>query len=735
MVKILESTEIFIDIDYLFKQCAAIFTSNSLHNYHATVHFFEPYFGKSGTYTHPAKGKITCTIDTDLIIYHLTHVLNQYLTIPPAFAPNSTHTQTDEKRLRDIVNTEHALIKTIGSKAHNDTHWDFLLDQLADPHHIRPIRELYNKANRNRVYNPLTQEWKHRQAHPDRGRSKVTPYIKKTATTFLPTHGQIQLFQNKGTQVAIIFDMRSCKGLDRNAPKYKYIFKRDVWTDARWWISQQHPALFDRFHMKAISLNEMRKYHRQHQTKVPHLNEILARPSRSAVSGIVALQNTLCNRLNALYRREMVVEKLRLHVPVVIHDYTPTAYSKSSLTSYTEKEQILDIFEALTEDNDDAEAKYFAQQTLLKQFKIFIQNKNNLFLQLTLLAGKNKIAVLNLQYLAEANKFTLLKPEILTQGVINLIKNKAFKLALKALQKSPFFPFDYIEKETNYSLLDYALASKDDELIFHVMARNFICRPSTLMLAIGQQQFKEVDKLISFCENPLSRELTEILLKCFLHKQFNLAEKIIEQFSVILSKLSKKEIANLVREIAQAQQFALLEYILKNNSAAIDYADLLKNQVFFDYLAQQKCTTLAALFLQQGKQTLGETFTTIFFQQLHLACAKISDKHIVASALHQELERYHTRSDKGLFRRLFKKETETITDLQQLSANCSTTNDTISQFEVDVILARRDQRQSKARVSHYHGYSGTLFSQAKKLVAVKLSHTEEVIVNLGKALN
>jgi hypothetical protein len=222
----------------------------------------------------------------------------------------------------DLINKHQALIKVIQSNLHDDTHWEFLLKQLADPEHVRPIKTIARTVNRQKIYNAQKRAWERRQITGQRGRNKKTVYTKKTATSLLPKNGRMNFFNLDGTTVGLLFDVNECR-LDP-----KYIFNINAATSSAWWLSG---SAFP----QTTTLDEIRKFQDNHLQ--PYWNEILSRLSKESVMAIFTKQDFVTDRLNALHKKFLVKKHLGIDLPVLV--ITP----ETGHRIYNNAEQISDI--------------------------------------------------------------------------------------------------------------------------------------------------------------------------------------------------------------------------------------------------------------------------------------------------------------------------------------------------------------------------------------------------------
>lgn len=198
-------------------------------------------------------------------------------------------TKAQQQAILTIKN-EQALVKIIQATLGDDQHWDFTLNQLADPQHFRPYRE-HSLASRQRVFNPLTGEWYQREVGKQ-GASKNTPFTKKTATSVLPDDGRLN-FYSQQHGVGLLLDEKGCDLRDG-----KYVFPENANTDSRWWLMGRNARSIKR----SVPIKEIRASQRalKQRNRIPYHSEVLARLTVQAVAGVFAPRNDLITRLNTL---------------------------------------------------------------------------------------------------------------------------------------------------------------------------------------------------------------------------------------------------------------------------------------------------------------------------------------------------------------------------------------------------------------------------------------------------
>ena len=224
-----------------------------------------------------------------------------------------------------LINNHQALAKTVASPNDDNQHWDFIFRQLMNPEKERPI--LSHVADRNQVFNPLTQKVEIRPASIQRGQLKPTPYIKKTALTLLPPDGKMVLFGQGIDNVGVLWDLTYC-----NVKNEKYTFLRNAYTSRlKLKLWQDAP--------KSVTVEGIRQHNQRAREigKVIEHNEILAAPARQGLRAIFATNNHIDARINALRIKLYIDDTYHVNLPLLIQD------PHQGVMEYTFLQQIEDV--------------------------------------------------------------------------------------------------------------------------------------------------------------------------------------------------------------------------------------------------------------------------------------------------------------------------------------------------------------------------------------------------------
>lgn len=236
---------------------------------------------------------------------------------------------------REVIESVFGVIKMISSPispSADNRSWKLIIDGLNEPHKNRFVKPLAKNSDRGIRVNPQTKYWEKRIPHPVRGRDKPTSFTKKTALTLIPPRGNIQLFAPRyGTPIGLLFDWRLChrKG-DR------YVFAQNIVSDNKPWLDgNSQPPEGIPFEQLQQQLRELNPH------EVAEQNELLGGLSRDAVLAVVAPENTLFIRINALAKKNLMLQDAKLDLPIFIVD------PNVGMVEYTLEMQQQDIAEIL----------------------------------------------------------------------------------------------------------------------------------------------------------------------------------------------------------------------------------------------------------------------------------------------------------------------------------------------------------------------------------------------------
>ena len=220
-----------------------------------------------------------------------------------------------------LIQREAAVVKTFNSLffVKEPRAWPFLINQLADPNHNRPIPQLgpSQQAVRAKYWNPRTGvSTNPRPLNPKRGQPKKPGdrgygFTKKTAVTLIPRNGKIHLFRaDREHQLGLMFNLNHCYLKDE-----KYIWTANASSDSRYWLGS------DWIHCRrSVGLQGLKDSLRTKESNFvgPEHNEMLIGLSAQALSSIVVTRpELLATRLNALRFQSYVQWKLHKKLPIV----------------------------------------------------------------------------------------------------------------------------------------------------------------------------------------------------------------------------------------------------------------------------------------------------------------------------------------------------------------------------------------------------------------------------------
>ncbi len=240
---------------------------------------------------------------------------------------------------REVIESTFGVIKMISSPispSADNRSWKLIIDGLNEPHKNRFVKPLKKNIDRSKRFNPQTKRWEKRTPHPVRGRDKQTPFTKKTALTLIPPRANITLFAPRyGTPIGLLLDWRLChrKG-DR------YIFAQNIVSDDKPWLYRSDYSFWTlpegiAFKTLQDSLNAL------DPSRIAEQNELLGGLHYDAALAVVAPENALFIRINALAKKNLMLHDTKLDLPILIFDRT------SGILEYTFEMQKQDIAEIL----------------------------------------------------------------------------------------------------------------------------------------------------------------------------------------------------------------------------------------------------------------------------------------------------------------------------------------------------------------------------------------------------
>ena len=232
---------------------------------------------------------------------------------------------------QQVIRSGNALVKVIRSTPDATRNWDYLLDQLRDPQHCRPIKITGVNISRLFKYDFATKRFMHRDINVERGTLKDTVYTKKTSVTLMPPHGMQELFRRgTGEYVGLLFNLEEVK------IKEGYVFEEDINSDDKPWLFHPDDGDFlqPAYQLKPTSIPALKE--KLSEDQLAKLNEIMACLKKGAAIGIVAGQDNLISRVAALSFQAYVWQRLNIVVPV----YFKSFYG---ITLYTPHQQNMDI--------------------------------------------------------------------------------------------------------------------------------------------------------------------------------------------------------------------------------------------------------------------------------------------------------------------------------------------------------------------------------------------------------
>ena len=269
-----------------------------------------------------------------------------------------------------LIANERAIVRVLQSDPGNYANLEFEFNQYADPENNRPIRPLEEKVDRNYVYDHKLKDFVKRELkRKERGLPQPgNRRIKAVSGTLLPADGNMRLYNhaqiNQGHRHVIY-------GVDagENPDRYLYIhkedpsidvsqedclivscFTRDAGTNTKWHIKGQPlNAYHAGTYPEAVSFQHLRDHNREfvkNRTESnrhkDERNEVKFKAAVSALRFVGAVSAMLIDRLNALYFKMFIVEKLGLDLPVGL-------FSDTGMGFYYESIQATDILHGMVQ--------------------------------------------------------------------------------------------------------------------------------------------------------------------------------------------------------------------------------------------------------------------------------------------------------------------------------------------------------------------------------------------------
>jgi hypothetical protein len=262
------------------------------------------------------------------------------------------------KEAETIIRSHNALLKTVRSSVTDTELWQYIINQIADPVHNRPIKKVdENEVDRSKKWNSKTETWVTTQPNTTRGANKYTQSTKKMATTLSPPNGKIKLYEyGLGESVGLIINME----VKTVKIKPKYVFPKTINSDKKPWLKRKKTDINSYAdELKEISIENLRKQQNSisDEGRIAETNEILASISAESISGVFATKDQLIYRIAAIGMQQLVMQKLNLSTPIFIHS------KEKGFKVYSTKQQTEDI----------KTAQSLPQQSLIHQYLKFIE--------------------------------------------------------------------------------------------------------------------------------------------------------------------------------------------------------------------------------------------------------------------------------------------------------------------------------------------------------------------------
>lgn len=254
-----------------------------------------------------------------------------------------------------------------------------------EPRPIYNADDATRKYDRNRVYRRLnlrTNETEIKKMGGERGRRKfwdwfiskislgfIPAYTKKTSISLAPKDGIMAFFGGREDPIGFGFDLRLL-----HTKGEKYVFAKDAYTNQKWWWKWRYTnSQYKAYTQKCLTIQELRNINQVIRRKgdVPEHNEIMACLTAKALTAVVVSKDELKFRINAIFRKMIIKQKLGIDLPILMMgtlNMHYTANDPAVLTrEYTVEEQIFDLYELSKKKDNDAETIFDAVATQYNQ--------------------------------------------------------------------------------------------------------------------------------------------------------------------------------------------------------------------------------------------------------------------------------------------------------------------------------------------------------------------------------
>lgn len=256
------------------------------------------------------------------------------------------------EQTRNIVAAGNGLAKTIRSSDQDQRHWDYIVNQIANPDEVRPIKPYPYPIDPALIFDSSINTFKMRSVQNRiRGTTKKTGYTKKTSVVALPPSGRIKLFDHKlGDSLGLLLDKNQAKLSPR------YIFNRSINSDSKPWLYRRYDSFEKQVEAQVhpVSFEQLQQEFEQHKDTLAPTNELLVRLRRQAVIGTFANGDNLILRMGALALQAYIFNKLGSIVPVFY-------FNEFGMRNYTLSQRLADIKLVKSFPDDHPAKRYYNQ--------------------------------------------------------------------------------------------------------------------------------------------------------------------------------------------------------------------------------------------------------------------------------------------------------------------------------------------------------------------------------------
>lgn len=238
---------------------------------------------------------------------------------------------------------------------------------MAEPKTYRPVHHRRHNIVENVRYNPLTgTEEEYTRTH-ERGAEKDTEYSKKTDVMLSHPRGKTRFYtgpscHNDIYAVGLVYDIDKT---DSKKP-LKYASFDFMNTNARNWqkpVSGVNYNYWGETKFRSNTLDEIRSHSKNDWS----MTALMMCVSKASVSAICVSIDYLCNRINAIHKQQMTLQRLGKNLPIILLPKQNKPDSRLQIyTASAQLKDILYVFERTASTSGALPAKRFVSQIDIK---------------------------------------------------------------------------------------------------------------------------------------------------------------------------------------------------------------------------------------------------------------------------------------------------------------------------------------------------------------------------------